>query len=68
MQNFLKNILANKILFYSCEKDHVWGPGTCTCINGKYLENVIDYSIVVFDEITETVKINPIVINKKSIS
>ena len=52
--------------YYSCKKYSIWNPGICTCKNCKYLENVIDDSVVISDEILETIKINPIVINKKS--
>ena len=49
-----------------CKNYSIWNPGICTCKNCKYLENVIDDSVVISDEILETIKINPIVINKKS--
>ena len=36
-----------------CEKDYIWNLATCCCKNGKYLANVIDDSVIKFDEIIE---------------
>ena len=32
------------------EKDYIWNPATCSCKNGKYLANIIDDSVITFDE------------------
>ena len=41
-----------------CEKDYIWNTVTCSYKNGKYLENVIDKSVITCDEIIETVEKN----------
>lgn len=40
-------------MYYSCEKHCIWNPSASTCKNGKYLENAIDDSVVISDEIIE---------------
>ena len=34
-------------------KDYIWNPATCSCKNGKYLESIIDDSVIAFDETIE---------------
>ena len=36
-----------------CEYDYFWNPAACSCENGKYLVNIIDDSVIIFDEIIE---------------
>ena len=36
-----------------CKNENIWNLSTCTCENGKYLENIIDDSAVICDEIIE---------------
>ena len=36
-----------------CEKDYIWNSATCSCKNGKYLESIIDDSVITCDEIIE---------------
>ena len=38
------------------QQDNIWNPATCGCENGKYLANIIDYSVVTCDEIIEETK------------
>ena len=40
-------------MYYSCKKTSYLESNTSTCKNGKYLENVIDSSVVISDEIIE---------------
>lgn len=51
--------------YYSCEKDYIWNASTSTCEHSKYLENVIDDSVVMFGQIIEAIKIKPIVFDNK---
>ena len=37
-----------------CEKDYIWNPSTCICENGKYLESIIDNSVIICDEVKES--------------
>ena len=51
-----------------CEKDYIWNPRTCTCENDKYLEIIIDESVIMWDELigviqSEPTKILPISLN-----
>ena len=39
-----------------CKKDYTWNHPKCSCKNARYAENIIDDSIVICDEITETTK------------
>ena len=39
---------------YACEKDYVWNPSTCNCVNGKYIASIIDDSAIMFDEVIES--------------
>ena len=39
-----------------CEKDYVWNPATCNYENGKYLASIMDNSVIMCDEITESYK------------
>ena len=32
-----------------CDKNCVWNPATCSCENEKYLANIIDDSVIIFD-------------------
>ena len=49
------------------EKEKVWNPSTCPCENGKYLESIIDDSVVICDKIKEVTKTVPIkAITKKT--
>ena len=36
-----------------CEKEYIWNPAICSCENGKYLANIMDNSVITYDEITE---------------
>ena len=36
-----------------CEKDYIWNHATCSCKNGKYLENILDNSVITCDEIID---------------
>ena len=38
------------------EKDYIWNPASCSCKNGKYLANIMDDSVITYDEITESCK------------
>ena len=46
---------------YRCEskkrhaygKDYIWKPTTCSCKNGKYLESIIDNSVITCDKIID---------------
>ena len=29
-----------------CEKDYIWNPTTCSCENDKYLESIVDDSVI----------------------
>ena len=35
------------------EEDSIWGIASCNCDNGKYLANIVDNSVITYDEITE---------------
>ena len=53
----------------SLEKYYLWNPATCSCKNGKYLENIMDDSVIRCDEIiepyNEETKTIPLNFNKK---
>ena len=36
-----------------CEKDYICNLATCSCENGKYLESIIDDSVITCDEIID---------------
>ena len=36
---------------YICKKDYVWNPATSNCENGKYLESIMDDSMITWDEV-----------------
>ena len=36
------------------EKDYVWNRGTCNCENGKYLESIMDDSVITYGEVIES--------------
>ena len=38
------------------KRDYIWGPATCSCKSGKYLANIIDDSVLTFDETMEKTK------------
>ena len=38
------------------EKDYIWNPNTCSCVNGKYLASIIDDSVITSYEIIEETK------------
>ena len=42
--NIQKNIKCEK-------KNYIWNPAACSCENGKYLESIIDDSVITCDEI-----------------
>ena len=44
------------------EKDYIWNPNTCSCVNGKYLASIIDDSVITSYEIIEETK-KPIPLN-----
>ena len=35
------------------EKSYVWNPSACNCENGKYLANIMNDSVIIYDEATE---------------
>ena len=43
-----KNIMCTK-------KEYIWNPVACSCGNGKYLGNIIDDSLIMFDDIIDTI-------------
>ena len=47
-----KNRKNNRV----CEGDYVWNPATCSSKNGKYLQSIIDDSVIICDEIIEEKK------------
>ena len=54
-----------------CEKDYIVNPATCSCENGKYLEGIIEDSLITCDETIEETKAIPTktvptIFNKKS--
>ena len=38
------------------QKNYIWNPSTCNCGNDKYLERVINDSLVICEEILEVTK------------
>ena len=40
-------------------KDYICNPAACSCKNGKYVEGIIDDSVIVCDEIIEETKTVP---------
>ena len=55
------------------QNDYIWNPSTCTCEGGKYLESIIDDSVIMCDEIIDAVpseptKTMPINFNDKKIT
>ena len=45
----------------------IWNPATCSCENGKYVESIIDNSVVMCDGIMEETKTIPIKTTAKKI-
>ena len=43
-----KNIMCAK-------KEYIWNPAACSCGNGKYLGNIIDDWLIMFDDIIDTI-------------
>ena len=41
---------------HTCKKVYTGNPATCSCENGKYLASTIDVSVIMCDEIIETIK------------
>ena len=37
-----------------CEKEYIWNPPIFSCENGKYLANIMDNSVIMYDEIIES--------------
>ena len=35
-------------------KDYIWNRATCNCENGKYLESIIDDSVITYGEVIES--------------
>ena len=50
-----------------CKRDYICNPNTCSCENGKYLATIIDGSVIMCDEITETRTV-PTNFNEKKIT
>ena len=48
----------------SLQRDFIWNPATSSCENGKFLANVIGYSVITCDEIIEGTKSIPIMKKK----
>ena len=40
-----------KNYYYKCKIYHRWNPATCNCKNRKYLESIIDKSVIMCSEI-----------------
>ena len=42
------NICAceNQKEHHVCKKCYIWNPAMCSCENGKYVENIIDDSVI----------------------
>ena len=57
--------VSAKIRENMCMKKYFWYPSTCACENGKYLENIIDDTVVTCNEIIESTKTVPTNFNKK---
>ena len=56
----LLNIDASAKKHHICEQDYTWYPAACSCKNIKYLESIIDNSVIMCGEIiVEETKINP---------
>ena len=36
-----------------CKRSYIWNPATCSCENGKHVENIIGDSVITCDEIIE---------------
>ena len=43
------NVSVKKVYVY--EKDYIWNPATCNFEIGKYLASIMNYSVIVYDEI-----------------
>ena len=39
-----------------CEKCHIWNPTTCSCENDRCAGSIVDDSVTMCNEITETAK------------
>ena len=37
-----------------CERYYVWNPATFNLENGKYLANIMDDSMIIFDEVIKS--------------
>ena len=52
-------------------KRYIWNPDTCSCKNGKYLANIMDYSMItcykIIESCDEKTKAVPTNFNKKYI-
>ena len=51
----LKNLKEHQVSI----KDYICKPAACSCKNGKYVEGIIDDSVIVCDEIIEETKTVP---------
>ena len=40
-----------------CEKEYAWSPSKCACENGKYLASIMDYSMIICDEVWQQILI-----------
>ena len=38
------------------QKSYIWNPATCSCKNSKYVESIVDNSVITCDEIIEEIK------------
>ena len=47
-------ILINVEVSVKKKKDYIWNPATCSCKNAKYFTNIIDDSVIMCDEVTES--------------
>ena len=52
---------------YVCEKDYLWNPASCNCVNGEYLASVMDDSSIMCDEITESYYDEKILMKKSNL-
>ena len=45
----IKSECKNPKVHNACKKEYIWNPATCSCENCKYIENVIDDSLITYD-------------------
>ena len=60
------NVTVKNIIYV--KTDYVWSSNTCICENGKYLDNIMDDSVVICVEVTGRKKTIPTNCNEKNIT